>query len=82
MPVREFAPADAQAWLNVVNPALGRSITPEQLRTQDARVKGLNRRWVFEEAGRVLGVARLNEFLFVPAGFLQASVIVAPGGAR
>lgn len=78
MPVREYRQADAQAWLNVVNPALGRSITPEQLRREDARAAGLNRRWVFEEAGRVLGVARLNEFPFVPAGFVQASVIVAP----
>lgn len=44
MPVREYRRADARAWLAGVNPALGRTTTPEQLHLQDARVAGLNRR--------------------------------------
>lgn len=78
MPVRAFVPADVPAWLGVVNPALGRSTTPEQLQAEDARASGLNLRWVFEDGGEVLGVARLNDFPFVPEGFLQAHVIVLP----
>lgn len=77
MQPRPFTSADAPAWVALTNPLLGLNTPPERLLTEDERER-LSLRWVVYDGERLVGVARLGSFAFIPPDFLQASVIVAP----
>lgn len=72
-----FTPADAPAWVALTNSLLGRNTLPERLLAEDERER-LSLRWVVYDGEKLVSVARLNSFAFIPPDFLQASVIVAP----
>ncbi|MFC5847081.1 GNAT family N-acetyltransferase [Deinococcus petrolearius] len=77
---RAFRPADAPAWVALTNAALGQQATPDGLLDADARRDPAEpaRRWVWEDAAGLAGVAWLYRFAFDPPGFLHAGVVVAP----
>lgn len=73
-----FAVADAPAYAALWNRVLGRQSTPESVLEEDDRATGLNRRWVLQEGGRVLGLAHLAASPFAPPDSLYALVVVDP----
>lgn len=79
--LRSYTDADAPAVSALVNEVTGRETTAESLRAEDARraPAQLHRRWLAESGGEIRGLGLLNASPFVPPGFLQASVLVAPG---
>lgn len=82
MTTRIFTPADAEAWAAIQSVSTGQPTTAEALLADEARRSPahFSRRWVWEEAGVVLGVAHLYFFPFDPPGFLHVTLLVQPSG--
>lgn len=80
--IRDFVPADAEAWVRLWNEVLHRQATAERLLSEDAHASGLNRRWVAEQGGELLGLAHLSASNFAPPGYVQARLLVAPAARR
>lgn len=80
MAIRAFTPADAEAWAAIQGAVMGQPISAEALLGDEARRNPahFSRRWVFDDAGEVLGVAHLYFFPFDPPGFLHVALQVQP----